>query len=173
VVRLPSFAELSSSPCPTRTGIFLIGLIIFGNSPRSSRKETHDVLNRIVGKSTAKSMTMKWMIGQIFNKSGDPAPPKSLLFALLLFMLYGLLASLSDIGFLGLKACTVPYPSFDTLPASIQTEADARALVGKNFIKGTAIQPMTSSATEVRIDEYARNGTIRLMMTQHFSVLST
>jgi len=118
-------------------GVFLIGLIILGNSPRSAHKETHDVLNRVVGQSTATSRTMKWTIKRIFNKSGDPRPSKSLLFAFALFLVYGLLASLSDIGFLGLNECTVPYPSFDTPPASIHTEADARTLVGKNLINGT------------------------------------
>jgi len=137
-------------------GVFLIGLIILGNSPRSAHKETHDVLNRVVGRSTATLRTAKWTIKRIFNKGGDPLPSKSLLCAFALFLVYGLLASLSDIGFLGLNECTVPYPSFDTPPASIHTEADARALVVKNLINGTdpkLIQAhQCDSASDVVID---------------------
>ena len=137
-------------------GIFLIGLIILGNSPRTAFKETHDVLNRVVGKSTTTLTTTKWILKRIFKRSGDTLPSKRLLFALLLFMIYGLFALLSDIGFLGLKDCTVPYPSFDTFPASIQTEADARALVVKNMINGTDPKSIKfhqcGSAREVVID---------------------
>ena len=118
-------------------GTFLIGLIIFGNSPRSTAKETHDLLNRVVGKSTATLTSVKWMQRQMFQTSGDRQTPRSLLFGLLLFILYGLFVSLSDIGFLGLHACNIPFPPFHTLPASIQTEADARALVQKNLVNGT------------------------------------
>ena len=121
-------------------GIFLVGLIILGNSPRTALKETHDVLNRVVGKSTATSKTVKWIKMQVFRSKKNGVPmldSKLLLFALLLLVLFGLFVSLSDIGFLGLKACNVPYPSFVTFPASIQTEDDARALVGNTLLNGT------------------------------------
>lgn len=121
-------------------GTFLIGAIIFGNSPRSASKETHDLLNRIVGRSTTTVTSVRWMKKHMFklqSGAGDHKAPKSLLFGLLLSMLYGLFVSLSDIGFLGLHACSVPFPPFDTFPASIQTEADARALVQKNLVSGT------------------------------------
>ena len=99
---------------------------------------------------------MKWILKRIYKRSEDPLSSKRLLFALILFTIYGLLASLSDIGFLGLKDCTVPYPTFDTFPASIQTEADARALVVENMINATDPKSIKfhqcDSASEVIID---------------------
>lgn len=118
-------------------GAFLLGLIILGNSPRVAQKETHDTLNRVVGKATATSTTVKWIKKRLIGKNPDSLSSKLLLCSLLLSLLYGLFVSLADIGFIGLQACSVPYPGFNILPANIRAEADARALVTKNLFNGT------------------------------------
>ncbi|KAF9526815.1 hypothetical protein CPB83DRAFT_837114 [Crepidotus variabilis] len=122
-------------------GLFLVGLIVLGNTPRIAPLDTHDTLNRVVGKSTATSTTIHWIKKQLFSKNRDPAPSWHLLSALLLFLCYGLFVSLSDIGFIGLHACSIPFPSHTTFPASIRSEADARTLINKTLIPG--VDPST------------------------------
>ncbi|KAF9527852.1 hypothetical protein CPB83DRAFT_855303 [Crepidotus variabilis] len=117
-------------------GIFLLGLIILGNTPQIAPLKTHDTLNRVVGKSTATSTTIRWIKDRFFVKNPDSTPSKHLLIALVLSLSYGLFVALSDAGFLGLRACSVPFAPFTDFPASIRSEADARAFNGKIIFEG-------------------------------------
>lgn len=118
-------------------GLFLIGLIILGNAPPVAPLETHDVLNRIVGKSTTTKTSIKWIFRRVFRRIRDPVPSSRLTIALALSLCYGLFVSLSDIGFIGFHSCTVPGSSFQDFPASIKTDSDALAVVTANMINGT------------------------------------
>ena len=118
-------------------GLFLIGLIILGNAPPVAPLETHDVLNRIVGKSTTTKTSLKWIFRRVFRRIRDPVPSSRLTIALALSLCYGLFVSLSDIGFIGLHSCTIPGSSFQDFPASIKTDSDALAVVTANMIKDT------------------------------------
>jgi len=118
-------------------GLFLIGLIILGNAPPVAPLETHDVLNRIVGKSTTTKTSIKWIFRRVFRRIRDPVPSSRLTIALALSLCYGLFVSLSDIGFIGLHSCTVPGSSFQDFPASIKTDSDALAVVTANMINAT------------------------------------
>ncbi|GLB45460.1 hypothetical protein LshimejAT787_2300200 [Lyophyllum shimeji] len=118
-------------------GLFILGLIILGNTPRVAPVETHDVLNRLVGKSTATFTSMKWITKRLGGSGGDPTPSFRLLLAILLFLFYGLFVSVSDIGFIGFYACTVPGANSVDFPASVKTDDDALRLVRANLINGT------------------------------------
>jgi len=119
-------------------GLFLIGLIILVYTPREAPFKTHDMINRVVGKSTATKASLKWISRRILRKNQDGANQSPfLLVALALSLCYGLFASLSDIGFIGLEACTVAGSSYEDFPASVKSEADARALVNLSMLNGT------------------------------------
>ncbi|KAF9533048.1 hypothetical protein CPB83DRAFT_845731 [Crepidotus variabilis] len=118
-------------------GLFLLGKIILGNVPNVAPVETHDTFNRIVGSSTATWRTILWIKKRLVNKSYDSVYRTRLLFAFFLWLCYGLFISLSDVGFIGLQACSVPFPSFHDSPASIHSDADARVLVLNTMIQGT------------------------------------
>ena len=118
-------------------GLFLIGLIILGCTPRAAPLETHDMINRVVGKSTATKASLKWISRRILGKNRDVNHSSFLFVALVLSLLYGLFVSLSDIGFIGLEACTIAGSSYEDFPASIKSEADARALVNLSMLNGT------------------------------------
>jgi hypothetical protein len=118
-------------------GLFLIGRIILGSTPRLAPIDTHDLINRVVGKSTATSSSAKWVISRLRGKHGDPTPSITLLIALLLSLSYVGFAALSDIGFLGFYACSTPGPSKIARPASISSDEAAHELVVANLINGT------------------------------------
>ncbi|KDR79256.1 hypothetical protein GALMADRAFT_1363313 [Galerina marginata CBS 339.88] len=118
-------------------GLFLIGLIILGNTPRLAPLDTHDILNRVVGKSTVTTTSLKWIFKRIFRRKQDPVPSSRLLLALTLSLCYGLFVSLSDIGFIGFHTCTVSGSSSQDFPASVKTDEDALAIVSANLINGT------------------------------------
>ncbi|KAF8885552.1 hypothetical protein CPB84DRAFT_1788268, partial [Gymnopilus junonius] len=86
--------------------VFLLGLLVLGNAPRVAPLDTHDVLNRVVGKSTSTPTALKQ---DFFFPLG---------FTLALSICFGLFVSLSDIGLIGLRACTVPGSDFQDFPAS-------------------------------------------------------
>ena len=118
-------------------GLFLIGLIILGNAPPVAPLETHDVLNRIVGKSTTTKTSIKWIFRRVFRRIRDPVPSSRLTIALALSLCYGFFVSLSDIGIIGFHSCTIPGSSFQDFPASIKTDSDALAVVTANMVNGT------------------------------------
>lgn len=119
-------------------GLALISLIILANAPRIAPLDTHDVVNRIVGKSTADTASAKWILNRLIRGSRrDPLPPTNLLIALFLFISYAAFVAISDIGFLGFYACSVPGPSSIDSPASVSSDDAARALVAMNLVNGT------------------------------------
>ncbi|KAF8151325.1 hypothetical protein B0H34DRAFT_727198 [Crassisporium funariophilum] len=118
-------------------GLFLLGSIILSHSPRTAPIETHDVLNRIVGKSTSTSSSLKWIVKRVFRKNRDPSPSSYLLVALILSLCYGLFVSLSDVGFIGFFSCEIPGPPFQDVPASVRSESHARTLVESYMLNGT------------------------------------
>ncbi|KAF9533047.1 hypothetical protein CPB83DRAFT_845729 [Crepidotus variabilis] len=118
-------------------GMFLLGLIILGITPRVAQLHTHDVLNRIVGKSTTRKSTFLWIKNRLFNKEHDPTYRFPLLFAFILSLSYGLLVSLSDVGLIGLQTCSIPFSPITDFPASVRSESDARALVLSTMVNGT------------------------------------
>jgi hypothetical protein len=125
--------------------LFLIGLLILGSTPRVASVKTHSLLNRVVGKSTITTASMKWVWDCIRGRNSSPSRHTRLLMAIALLTLYELFTSLSDIGFLGFYACSVPGPSFHDYPASISTDQLARSTILANLDNGT--DPNTLSAT--------------------------
>ncbi|CAA7269739.1 unnamed protein product [Cyclocybe aegerita] len=118
-------------------GLFLLGLLVLASAPRVATLETHDVINRVVGKSTATTSSMKWIFGRIASrKDRDLAPSPLLLWALALSLIYGLLVSLTDIGFIGLNACEVAGTTRLDFPASVRSDEDARQALEVNLIPG-------------------------------------
>ncbi|KAK7051062.1 hypothetical protein VNI00_005174 [Paramarasmius palmivorus] len=117
-------------------GIFLLGFIVLGSAPRVASLQTHDVLNRIVGRETATKQTRKWIFNAIRGRNGDPVSSHRLTLALTLLSTYGLLVSLSDLGFLGLYACHKT-ETFESRPASVNSTERARAMINTALVNGT------------------------------------
>lgn len=118
-------------------GLALIGGLILGNAPRVAPIDTHDVINRIVGASSATPSTAKWIFSRIRRNPSDPSPPTNLLIILFLSISYAIFVSLSDIGFLGFYTCSVPGPNAMDTPASVNSDEGARNLALLNMINGT------------------------------------
>ena len=118
-------------------GVFLISHIILSTAPRVAPVGTHDVLNRIVGKSTSSKFSLKWILKSLTGRSGNPAVSTPLLVAVILSILYTLFVVLSDLGFLGIYACTTAGPSFTDYPASVNTTEAAQALVAASLVNGS------------------------------------
>jgi hypothetical protein len=120
-------------------GPFFIGLIVLSNATRFASFPTHDVINRIVGKLTVTRSSLQWIWQFIQRKHHDPVRSFSLLFTIVLLVLYGLFSALSDIGFLGFYACSIVgqnTPKY-VKPASIENEILARSSILDNFVSGT------------------------------------
>ncbi|KAF8066994.1 hypothetical protein FPV67DRAFT_1450103 [Lyophyllum atratum] len=117
-------------------GLFLLGYIVLGNAPRVATIETHDMLNRVVGESTARMSSLQWLVKRIRRKSAEPKSSSRLTISLLLLLFFSLFVSLSDIGFIGFHACTVPKPSYLDFPASVRTDADALRIIKANLVPG-------------------------------------
>ncbi|KAG6906899.1 hypothetical protein DXG01_011453 [Tephrocybe rancida] len=120
-------------------GPFLIGVIILGSVPRLAPIDTHDIVNRVVGASSATRRTGKWIVSRIRRNTADPIPPTNLILVLFLSITYTAFVSLSDIGFLGLYACPVPGPTTSDLPASIASDDAARSFVSAHMVNGTEL----------------------------------
>lgn len=118
-------------------GIFLISLIILGSAPRVASLKTHDIVNRIVGKSTVTTASIKWMFNYLRGRSGDPVMSNRLLVSVALLTSYGVFISLSDVGFLGLYTCSVAGPSIQDFPASVRTNDQAQSAVNAALVNGT------------------------------------
>jgi hypothetical protein len=118
-------------------GVFLIGLIVLSSAPRVASIRTHDVLNRVVGKSTVTFASAKWMFNYTRGRSGDPIMPTRLLISVGLLILYTAFVSISDIGYLGLYACDTSNGHHVYYPASIKTNAEASAAIAINLVNGT------------------------------------
>ncbi|KAF5384385.1 hypothetical protein D9615_003135 [Tricholomella constricta] len=121
----------------TYAGLAIIGILILGSAPRVASISTHDTLNRIIGASSATKSTIKWIFTRIRRNQTDPTPPTHLLLILFLSLSYTIFTSLSDIGFLGFYACSVPGPNTIDSPASINSVDAAQSLVLANMINGT------------------------------------
>lgn len=118
-------------------GLYLLGRVVLGNAPRVAPLETHDVLNRFVGKSTTTLTSLRWIWKRIIRRNRDPIPSLALAFAFALALLYGVTVTVSDIGLIGIRSCTVAGPSHEDFPASIRSDSDALALVMTNMLNGT------------------------------------
>jgi hypothetical protein len=116
----------------------LINLIILSSVPRVATLDTHDVVNRVIGNSTSKMVSIKWISNRLLKGSDrDPLPSTNLLIALSLFISHAAFVAISDIGFLGFDVCSVPGPSFFDFPASVASDDAAQALIASNLINGT------------------------------------
>ncbi|KAG6834997.1 hypothetical protein H0H93_005705, partial [Arthromyces matolae] len=125
-------------------GPALIGILILSSIPRLAPIDTHDVVNRIVGASTATLSTAKWIINHIRRNPADPTPPTNLLLILILSITYTIFVSLSDIGFLGFYACSIPGHDSLEFPASLTSEDAARSFISTNMINGTDLATVTA-----------------------------
>ncbi|KAF8057068.1 hypothetical protein FPV67DRAFT_1530001 [Lyophyllum atratum] len=119
------------------SGLAIVGVLILATAPRVSSIATHDTLNRIAGASSATTSTIKWIFNRIRRNQTDPTPPTNLILILFLSVSYAIFVSLSDIGFLGFYACSVPGPNTIDFPASINSTNNARNLVLANAVNGT------------------------------------
>jgi hypothetical protein len=141
-------------------GLAVINLLILGNAPRVGLIETHDVVNRVVGASTANSSSAKWILNRLRSRRKDPISSTNLLIALFLSLSYAAFVSLSDIGYLGFYACSVPEPTILDSPASISSDDAARALVAANMVNGT--DPSTIKAYRCNAVEVVNHGNFTL-----------
>ena len=121
----------------TYGGLFLLGFIILGHAPYTGSVETHDVLNRTVGKATATKASLKWIRARLFNSKKDPSASRFLVLAILLSLSYSLLSLLTDVGFIGLQPCEISGSPFNDFPASVKATSDAQDLMAKNMVNGT------------------------------------
>ncbi|KAK7050983.1 hypothetical protein VNI00_005095 [Paramarasmius palmivorus] len=117
-------------------GIFIIGFIVLASAPRVASLQTHDTLNRVVGRETAARTTRKWIFNAIRGKNGDPVSSPRLILALTLLSVYSLLVALSDLGFLGLYACNASY-TFEDRPASVNSTERAQSVLNTALVNGT------------------------------------
>ena len=118
-------------------GLAVINLLILGNAPRVAVIDTHDVINRVVGASTANSSSATWILNRLKSRRKDPISSTNLLIALFLSLSYAAFVALSDIGYLGFYACSIPGPTIFDSPASVTSDDAARALVAGNMVNGT------------------------------------
>ena len=120
----------------TYGGLFLLGFVVLGHAPYVASVETHDVLNRTVGKATALKTSLKWISAHLFNRKKDPSTSRFLVLAILLSLSYSLLSLLSDVGFIGLQPCEIAGSSFTDFPASVKAASDAQNLMAMNMVSG-------------------------------------
>ncbi|GLB40114.1 hypothetical protein LshimejAT787_0706240 [Lyophyllum shimeji] len=125
-------------------GAALILIIALATVSRVAPVDTHDTVNRVVGASTATGSTVKWIFNRLRRKHADPAPSASFLLVLFLSVSYAVFVSISDIGFLGFYACTIPSPNSVDSPASVNSTEAAKNLVLSNMVNGT--DPSTVAA---------------------------
>lgn len=116
-------------------GLFLVGLVVLGNAPRIASVATHDVLSRIAGSGSSTSASLKWLFTR--RKTNDPTSTCKLALGIALLLSYSLFVKLSDVGLIGLYACTTAGPSFLDSPASVHDDEGARALLQENMVNGS------------------------------------
>lgn len=121
----------------SHVGLALILVIILASVSRVAPIDTHDTINRIVGAATATKSTVGWIFNRIRRKQADPAPSSSFLLVLFLSVSYTVFVSISDIGFLGFYACTIPSANSIDSPASVKSTDAAKNLVLSNMVNGT------------------------------------
>ncbi|THU90159.1 hypothetical protein K435DRAFT_841556 [Dendrothele bispora CBS 962.96] len=109
-------------------GLFLIGIIVLASVPRVASLKTHDVVNRAVGKSTFTKSSLLWTLASFRGKAGDPSRPTN-----------GFVA-LSDLGFLGLRACELPGPTMFDRPSSINSTEQAQNAIENATVAGAALE---------------------------------
>ena len=118
-------------------GPALIGVLILSNAPRVALIETHDVINRRVGASTANQSSAKWIFNRLRGRHKDPTSSTNLLIALLISLSYTAFVALTDIGYLGFYTCSIPGPTVFDSPASVTSDDAARTLIAANMVNGT------------------------------------
>jgi hypothetical protein len=118
-------------------GLFILGLIIASNAPRIAPLATHDVLNRVVGKMTSTTESLKWCAEYVRGRNGGTPYPSSLLLAVIFATIYAAFAALSDVAFLGFHTCTTPYAPYYDFPSSIGTDPAAMEAVVADLVNGT------------------------------------
>ncbi|KAL0578785.1 hypothetical protein V5O48_003197 [Marasmius crinis-equi] len=128
----------------TYSGLFLITLLILATSPRVSPLKTHDVVNRILGKSTATKTSASWIFYSLRGRNVGSAISTGLLFAVSLSLLFGVFASISDIGFLGFYSCNGRRSSTTDQPASVTSMDLAVASINRAMINGTDLSQVTA-----------------------------
>ena len=151
-------------------GLFLIGLIVLGTIPRVASAETHGVINRIVGKSSATKASILWAFRYFRRRSGDPITSVRFLLAVLLLVFYSLFVVVSDVGFIGFYACSTAYPPTVDYPASLSTDTLARSAIAANLINGT--DPATVNlyrCDAVSVHRFSENITERVCTAWHNS----
>ncbi|KAJ7229365.1 hypothetical protein C8J57DRAFT_1387334 [Mycena rebaudengoi] len=134
----------------TYSGLFLFALIILVSVPRVATLSTHDLINRLVGKSTATTSSLSWILGYFTGRSGDHSFPRGLIASVFLFTIYSSLVNLSDIGLLGIYSCTTAWPSYTDSPFSVHDAIAANASVTAALINGT----VPSLVNAYRCDSY-------------------
>ncbi|KAG6844203.1 hypothetical protein H0H87_008989 [Tephrocybe sp. NHM501043] len=118
----------------TYISLAVLGTLILGNAPRVASLKTHDTINRIVGANSATSSTIKWLFNSLRR---NPSGSSNLILILFFSLSYTIFASLSDIGFLGFYACSVPGPTtFDHI-ASLTSSSSAENFIRSYTVNGT------------------------------------
>ncbi|PVF94929.1 hypothetical protein CPB86DRAFT_828299 [Serendipita vermifera] len=119
-------------------GPFLVGLLILSNAPKIASFRTHGVINRITGRFTATNFSLTWIWH--YSRQPDQNPIRSLSFPLSIafLCLYGLVAKLSDVGFLGFHTCSIPSTqSKYAHPDSITDDVFSQSIILDNMANGT------------------------------------
>ncbi|KAJ7826856.1 hypothetical protein B0H13DRAFT_2120387, partial [Mycena leptocephala] len=109
----------------------LIQLLTY-SAPRVAMLSTHDLINRLVGKTTATTSSLFWILGYFTGRSGDHSFPRGLIASVFLFTIYSSLVNLSDIGLLGIYSCTTAWPSYTDSPLSVHDVIAANASLNVN-----------------------------------------
>ena len=150
-------------------GLFISGMIVLATIPRVASAETHGMINRIVGRSSAIQSSIKWAFRYWRRKSSDRVNAFRFLIAVLLFVFYSLFAIISDVGFIGFYVCSAPYPSFTDFPASVSTDDLARAVITNNLRRRADPASVTVHRCDVSVEWVTENFTRRACTSWHNS----
>jgi hypothetical protein len=118
---------------------FLIGLLMLSNSPQIASFRTHDVINRIIGRMTATDSSLAWIWHYSRRPEQSPIKSPGFVLSIALLSLYGLVAKLSDVGFLGFYTCSIPNTdgSKYASPNDIVDDVHAQSVILDNLVDGT------------------------------------
>lgn len=118
-------------------GALLLGILVLSNTPRKASIHLHDLINRVVGKSTLTKSSLIWLAQHARQKDTEVPSSPGFYVAFTLFTLYAGLVAIADVGFLGFHPCSVPFgDTFDT-PLSVTTPEQALASMSALMVNGT------------------------------------
>ncbi|PVF99332.1 hypothetical protein CPB86DRAFT_291763 [Serendipita vermifera] len=154
----------------TLGGPFLIGLLILANASRIASFSTHDVLNRIMGHLSVTRSSIVWIWHRIRRTNQDPARSSRLTITITLLVLYGIFASLSDIGLLGIYTCSTSGSNKYDYPGSLSSPELVQSAIINNLVNGTDPKDVIAYRCDSSLRTYdEQNNTIWACRSWHNS----